>query len=64
MEATQNAEISGAQRASRNATHKIAQLDEEAQRQKELVLSRLSKWISTLDSNIRIVTVCYESAVL
>jgi len=36
-EATLNAEISGAQRASRNASHRIAQLDEEAQRQKELV---------------------------
>jgi len=36
-EANLNAQISGGQRASRNATQRIAQLDEQAQRQKELV---------------------------
>mmetsp|Transcript_21284 Transcript_21284/g.48925 ORF Transcript_21284/g.48925 Transcript_21284/m.48925 type:complete len:652 (-) Transcript_21284:377-2332(-) len=36
-EANLNAEISGAARESRNATARIAQLDEEAQRQKELI---------------------------
>ena len=36
-EANLTAEISGAQRVSRNSTHRILQLDENAQRQKELV---------------------------